>query len=82
MNGELRPTGTPRDTFQSVEATIPLPSPGFVVGIPTLNRFDLLPSCIDAILAGSVLPVVQGTYQLTSVTMCTKTHRTFRRQEI
>ena len=29
---------------------------GFVVGIPTLNRFDLLSSCIDSILVGSVLP--------------------------
>lgn len=29
---------------------------GFVVGIPTLNRFDLLAGCIDAILTGSVVP--------------------------
>lgn len=56
MDGELKPTGTPRDTFKTVEQTIDLPDAGFVVGIPTLNRFDLLPRSIDAILAGSVVP--------------------------
>lgn len=59
MDGELKPNDTPRDTFKTVEQTIDLPDAGFVVGIPTLNRFDLLPRSIDAILAGSVVPAAR-----------------------
>lgn len=42
------------------EMALPLPVPvtdeTFVVGIPTLNRYDLLHQCIDGILAGSAVP--------------------------
>lgn len=50
--------GTPTGAADIEVGTRPIPISGFAVGIPTLNRFDLLSKCIDAVLAGSLVPDV------------------------
>lgn len=53
MPVELRPVESEKKTVVKCDKSNPS---DFIVGIPTLNRYDLLPGCIRSILESSVQP--------------------------